>query len=144
MGPFESIEIMILGTVSYMSPEQAEGRKLDARSDIFSLGSVLYEMVTGQKAFQSDSKMSTVAAILHREPRPVLEVSPVATRELDRIIGHCLRKDPLTTLSRHGGFQGRFGRVGGRIRLGPPNPETICGSAVSSAVALGDSCTLSS
>ena len=62
----------ILGTAAYMSPEQAEGKKVDARSDIFSLGSVLYEMVTGQKAFQGTSKMSTLSAILHQEPKPRL------------------------------------------------------------------------
>src|SRR5262245_271063 len=65
----------ILGTVSYMSPEQAEGKKLDARSDIFSFGSVLFEMVTGQRAFQGDSKMSTLAAILNKDPRSVKELS---------------------------------------------------------------------
>ena len=64
-------EGVIVGTVAYMSPEQAEGKKVDARSDIFSLGSVLYEMVTGQKAFQGTSKMSTLSAILHQEPKPV-------------------------------------------------------------------------
>ena len=66
----------ILGTVAYMSPEQAEGKKVDARSDIFSLGSVLYEMVTGQKAFQGTSKMSTLSAILHQEPKPVSGITP--------------------------------------------------------------------
>ncbi len=84
----------ILGTVSYMSPEQAEGKKLDARSDIFSFGSVVYEMTTGQRAFQGDSKMSTLAAILNREPRPVKELSGTAPPDLEKIINRCLRKAP--------------------------------------------------
>jgi serine/threonine protein kinase len=84
----------ILGTVTYMSPEQAEGRKVDARSDIFSLGSVLYEMVTGQKAFQGTSKMSTLSAILHQEPKPVSAITPTIPSDLERLINRCLRKDP--------------------------------------------------
>jgi serine/threonine protein kinase len=59
----------IVGTAAYMSPEQAEGRELDARSDIFSFGLVLYEMLCGQRAFRGDSWISTLAAILHDEPR---------------------------------------------------------------------------
>jgi eukaryotic-like serine/threonine-protein kinase len=84
----------IVGTISYMSPEQAEGKKADARSDIFSLGAVIYEMVTGQRAFQGDSKMSTHAAILNQEPTPVSQRVPGTPRELERIINRCLRKDP--------------------------------------------------
>jgi eukaryotic-like serine/threonine-protein kinase len=84
----------IVGTVSYMSPEQAEGKKVDARSDIFSFGAVLYEMVTGQKAFQGESRMSTMAAILNKNPKPLIEINPAVLRDLDRIINHCLRKDP--------------------------------------------------
>ncbi|MEW5975489.1 MAG: protein kinase [Acidobacteriota bacterium] len=87
-------EGMILGTVSYMSPEQADGRLVDARSDIFSFGSVLYEMVTGQRAFQGDSKMSTLAAILNQEPKPAGEIAPALPYDLERIITRCLRKDP--------------------------------------------------
>ena len=65
-----SEEGTIVGTVSYMSPEQAEGKKVDARSDIFSFGAVLYEMVTGRRAFQGDSKLSTLSAVLREEPKP--------------------------------------------------------------------------
>jgi TolB-like protein/Flp pilus assembly protein TadD len=81
---------MIVGTVAYMSPEQAEGKTVDARSDIFSFGSVLYEMVTGRRAFAGDSTVGTLAAILHQEPAPNERISP----ELETIISRCLRKDP--------------------------------------------------
>jgi len=87
-------EGVIVGTVSYMSPEQAEGKKVDTHSDIFSLGSVLYEMVTGQKAFQGTSKMSTLSAILHQEPKPVSGVTPTIPADLEKLINRCLRKDP--------------------------------------------------
>jgi Tol biopolymer transport system component/predicted Ser/Thr protein kinase len=81
----------IVGTVAYMSPEQAEGKKVDVRSDIFSFGSVLYEMVTGGRAFRGDSRLSTLSAILKEEPAPA---PPEVPRDLDRIIVRCLRKDP--------------------------------------------------
>ncbi len=84
----------IVGTAAYMSPEQAEGKKVDARSDIFSFGSVLYEMVTGQRAFQGETRMSTLAAILHREPKALSEVAAGIPRDLEKIIARCLRKDP--------------------------------------------------
>jgi len=81
----------IVGTVAYMSPEQAEGKKVDARSDIFSFGSVLYEMVAGRRAFAGSSAVGTLAAILHHEPIPIEGIPP----ELEKIIGRCLRKDPV-------------------------------------------------
>jgi Tol biopolymer transport system component len=84
----------ILGTVSYLSPEQAEGKRVDARSDIFSLGSVLYEMVTGQKAFKGANKISTLSAILHQDPKPVSGIAPTTPADLEKLIHRCLRKDP--------------------------------------------------
>jgi serine/threonine protein kinase/Tol biopolymer transport system component len=90
----ETEEGRILGTVCYMSPEQAEARKTDGRSDIFSFGAVLYEMATGHRAFMGRSKISTLAAILQSEPKPAAQVHSGMPRELARIIERCLRKDP--------------------------------------------------
>jgi eukaryotic-like serine/threonine-protein kinase len=84
----------IIGTLSYMSPEQAEGKKVDARSDIFSFGAVLYEMVTGQKAFQGDSKLSTLAAIVKQDPKAISQLVPDTPPDLEKIINRCLRRDP--------------------------------------------------
>jgi Tol biopolymer transport system component len=86
-------EGVILGTVAYMSPEQAEGKKIDARSDIFNFGTVLYEMLTGRKAFEGGSPISTLAAILHKEPE-LGRLSGNVPRDLEKLIGRCLRKDP--------------------------------------------------
>src|SRR5579872_3650706 len=84
----------IMGTVAYMSPEQADGHKVDARSDIFSFGAVLYEMVTGRRAFPGGSKFSTLAAVLHRDPLPLRPGEDNVPHELERVILRCLRKDP--------------------------------------------------
>ncbi|MGA2644823.1 MAG: protein kinase [Candidatus Sulfotelmatobacter sp.] len=83
----------IVGTVAYMSPEQAEGKKVDARSDIFSFGSVLYEMVTGRQAFHGDTKASTLAAILKDNPRPASQLVDGLPREVEKLISRCLRKE---------------------------------------------------
>ncbi len=84
----------IIGTVAYMSPEQADAHAVDARSDIFSFGAVLYEMVTGRRAFGGDSKLSTLASVLHSEPTPLSQAGSGVPREVERIISRCLRKDP--------------------------------------------------
>src|SRR5262245_8825035 len=75
-----------------MSPEQAEGKQVDARSDIFGFGAVLYEMVTGHRAFSGDTNLSILTAILHEEPRPS-DFVPGLPAGLDRLIAWCLRKD---------------------------------------------------
>jgi len=84
----------VLGTVAYMSPEQADGRKIDARSDIFSFGSVLYEMITGRQPFPGSSKLSMLSAVMHRDPQPVSQAVPDIHPELERLIGRCLKKEP--------------------------------------------------
>jgi serine/threonine protein kinase len=86
-----TMEGAILGTPAYMSPEQAQGKPVDARSDVFSFGSVLYQMVTGRRAFEKDSNISTLTAVVEQEPRPL---APSVPRDLERIIARCLRKDP--------------------------------------------------
>jgi len=83
----------LIGTVSYMSPEQVLGKELDSRSDIFALGAVLYEMATAKQAFPHGVMTSTLALILEFQPRPLLELRPDLPRELDRIIRCCLQKE---------------------------------------------------
>ena len=83
----------IVGTFQYMSPEQIEGRELDGRSDVFSLGAVLYEMATGRKAFEGKTQASVIAAILEREPPLVSSLQPMAPAAFDRIVKTCLAKD---------------------------------------------------
>ena len=89
-----TVEGSILGTVSYMSPEQAQGRKVDTRSDIFSFGAVLYEMLTGRRAFEGDSSLSTLSAILRDDVKPMAEVAPDVPTPLETLLLRCLQKDP--------------------------------------------------
>src|SRR5450432_2288827 len=89
-----TVEGSIIGTVSYMSPEQAQGKRVDPRSDIFSFGVVLYEMITGVKAFSSDSTISTLSALLRDEPKPLNQMVPGVPAELEQIVYRALRKDP--------------------------------------------------
>jgi serine/threonine protein kinase len=87
-------EGMVVGTFQYMAPEQVEGKETDVRSDIFALGAVLYEMVTGQRAFEGKTTASTIAAILAAEPPPISTVQPLSPQPLEAIIKACLAKDP--------------------------------------------------
>ncbi|PWT90114.1 MAG: hypothetical protein C5B54_07755 [Acidobacteria bacterium] len=84
----------IVGTLQYMAPEQLNGQSTDARTDIFAFGTVLYEMLTGQKAFAGKSQASLIAAILTSEPTPVSSIQPMIAPELDRAVKTCLAKDP--------------------------------------------------
>jgi len=84
---------MVVGTFQYMSPEQIEGKQVDGRSDIFSLGAVLYEMLTGKRAFEGKTQLSVASAILEREPAPIRDLKPI-TPSLEHAIQRCLAKDP--------------------------------------------------
>jgi serine/threonine protein kinase/Tfp pilus assembly protein PilF len=83
----------IVGTAAYMSPEQAKGKVVDERTDIFSFGVVLYEMLTGRKPFEGESAMDVIGAILHKDSVPIRQLMPEAPAEIERIINKLLRKD---------------------------------------------------
>jgi Tol biopolymer transport system component/tRNA A-37 threonylcarbamoyl transferase component Bud32 len=84
----------LVGTFQYMSPEQVEGHEADARSDIFALGAVLYEMATGRRAFDGKSQISVASAILEKEPEPITAVQPMSPAALDHAVRTCLAKNP--------------------------------------------------
>jgi eukaryotic-like serine/threonine-protein kinase len=84
----------VVGTFQYISPEQLEGREADARSDIFALGAVLYEMATGKRAFDENSTAKLIAAILKTDPPPISTTQPMSPPALDRVVKSCLSKDP--------------------------------------------------
>ena len=85
---------MIFGTAGYMSPEQAEGKPADARSDIFSFGALLYQMVTGRRAFPGENVITILAAVINQEPAPLATFTPTVPRDLEWVITRCLKKDP--------------------------------------------------
>ena len=93
-GSVATEEGVILGTVAYMSPEQAQGGRIDARSDIFAIGAILYETLTGLRAFRGAIRLSTLSAILRDEPQPLRQLAAGVPYEMERIVARCLRKDP--------------------------------------------------
>jgi Tol biopolymer transport system component len=93
-GRLQTAQGTILGTVAYMSPEQAAGRAVDSRTDIFSLGAVLYEMLTGRRAFSGDSIVAVLHAIINEEPRSPLEANPRLPREVTDVLDKAMAKDP--------------------------------------------------
>ena len=90
----QTIAGTILGTAGYMSPEQAEGKPADARSDVFSFGAVLYELLTGSRAFTGATKVATLAAVLTTEPEPIHDLIQGVSLQLENVIARCLRKSP--------------------------------------------------
>ena len=115
---------LVIGTLGYMSPEQAVGQRVDFRSDQFSFGAILYEMVTGRKAFDRDTKPEILAAVLREEPEPIAAVNPGTPSHLRWVVERCLAKEPrdryastedlardLTTLREH------FSEISGESRV---------------------------
>ena len=84
----------LIGTLQYMAPEQVEGREADSRTDVFAFGAVLYEMLTGKKAFEGKSQASLIGAIMKAEPRPISHAQPLTPAVLEQIVARCLVKDP--------------------------------------------------
>ena len=139
----------VLGTVGYMSPEQVRGREVDTRSDIFSFGAVLYEMLTGLRAFNGDSAVETMSAILKEEPPDLVQSGRSISPALDRIVRHCLEKSPgsnsgapatsRSTWKRSPAPWPNFRRQPGRPRAGlsardnwpwPPSPSSCLSSPI--------------
>jgi Tol biopolymer transport system component len=84
----------LIGTVQYMSPEQIQGKEADARSDIFAFGAMLYEMLSGKRAFQGKSQLSLASAILEKDPDPIATIQPLTPPALEQVVRICLAKDP--------------------------------------------------
>src|SRR4029450_5564136 len=85
---------VVMGTVGYMSPEQVKGRSVDQRSDIFSFGAILYEMLCGRRAFHGESAAETMSAILKEDPPDLSETNQRISPGLERLVNHCLEKNP--------------------------------------------------
>ena len=141
---------MIVGTFQYMSPEQIEGHEADARSDIFSLGAVLYEMASGKRAFNGKSHASIVAAILASEPQPISAIQPMSPPALDRVVRTCMAKDPderwqtahdvklqLQWIAEAGSQAGIPSPVAARRKISQRLAWAIAGVAIAAAIVLG-------
>ena len=116
-------EGVIAGTAAYMSPEQAEGKSVDARSDIFAFGALVYEMLTGRRAFQRGSQASTIAAVLLEQPEPVAGIMPDTPRDLEKIIARCLRKDPAQRFQGMADVQVALQELSEDVALGNARPR---------------------
>ena len=138
----------VVGTPQYMSPEQIEGREVDSRTDIFAFGCVLYELLTGERAFPGKTSSSVMAAILATRPRPIEELVPLTPPALERVVARCLEKDPedrwqtardvsaeLQWISRGGSRVGLPAVVTGRRRVRERLAWTACAVATLAAVA---------
>jgi dienelactone hydrolase/predicted Ser/Thr protein kinase len=102
---------LIIGTASYMSPEQAQGLPTDARSDVFSFGAVLYEMLTGRRAFSGATDVSIITAILRDDPPPARQMRAAVPPDVERTVSHCLAKDPAARFATAGAVREELARA---------------------------------
>src|ERR1022692_388182 len=135
----------IVGTFQYMAPELLQGAEADTRSDLFSFGCVLYEMITGRRAFEGKSQLSVFTAILEKDPEPIAASQPLAPPMLDRVVRACLAKDPADRIQSAHDVAMDLGWVDS-FRSAPPDPEASGGpvasrvprfAAVAAAIVLG-------
>src|SRR5713226_3318619 len=131
----------IIGTFQFMSPEQVEGNEVDGRSDIFSLGAVLYEMLTGLRAFEGKSQLSVASAILEKEPAPISAVKPMTPPALGHAIKKCLAKPPderWQSASDLGSELRWIGEAGSQAGVSTPaTPSKIAGNWLPWTIAIG-------
>jgi hypothetical protein len=121
-----TVQGAIMGTVDYMSPEQAEGKRLDARSDIFSFGAVLYQMVTGHSPFRGGSPMSTLSAVLRDQAPPMADLAPGVPAPLEQIVARCLAKNPDQRFQSMNEVEAALTQVSRQAEAeGPDSPATI-------------------
>jgi serine/threonine protein kinase len=117
---------LIVGTVQYMAPEQLEGRAVDARTDIFSFGALLYEMVSGRRAFTGDSAASVIASILEHEPPRLTTLQPHVPSQLERVASICLKKNPDDRWQSARDLPPRQRHISGAALRSPARPWARC------------------
>jgi serine/threonine protein kinase len=125
----------IVGTSQFMAPEVLQGQEADARSDIFSFGCVLYEMLAGRRAFEGKSQISVASAILEKEPEPITKMMPAAPPALDHVVQECLAKNPEARWQNAGDVARELRWIEQRFRgrqraAGPRSPRLARASAV--------------
>jgi hypothetical protein len=136
----QTIDSGLAGTLEYMSPEQLEGAEADARSDVFSFGALVYEMITGRRAFAGDTPARVTAAILSEDPPPILSTQSAAPRELDRLIRSCMVKNPPDRWQNAHDLRIELGWVADRMRKpdsGPRRHRSYAGLWLAAAVVGG-------
>ena len=115
---------MLMGTLEYMSPEQASGRAVDHRTDQFSLGLILHEMATGRPAFRRDTPAQVIAAVIERDPEPLGRLRPDVPPELESLVSRCLQKDPERRFTKTDDLASELAALAGRSRSGS-RPEAV-------------------